>query len=131
MQTVDRAKAIPPASKPRAADVAYKTLENMIVKLALKPGAPVVESELIEATGLGRTPLREALLRMSTNGLILPMPRRGLVVSDIEAAEHLTLLETRRVLERLIAASAARRGCARRSSRRRPGCAAAARAAPR
>lgn len=95
--------------KMRAADVAYDVLENLIVTLQIKPGMPVVEADLIEMTGLGRTPLREALMRMSTNGLIVQLPRRGLIISDIEAAGHITLLETRRVLERLIAASAARR----------------------
>lgn len=106
----DAAEKTPaPAPKLRAADVAYDALENMIVTLQLKPGAPVVESELVDLTGLGRTPLREALMRMSSNGLIQQMPRRGLIISDIEAAGHMTLIETRRVLERLIAASAARR----------------------
>lgn len=99
----------PAAPKQRAADVAYDLLESMIVTLQLKPGMPIVEAELVTATGLGRTPLREALMRMSTNGLIVQLPRRGLIVSDIELAEHLSLIETRRVLERLIAASAARR----------------------
>ncbi|BBB61738.1 GntR family transcriptional regulator [Undibacterium sp. TC4M20W] len=97
------------APKLRAADVAYDAIESMIVTLQLKPGSPVVESELVERTGLGRTPLREALMRMSSNGLIQQMPRRGLIISDIEAAEHMTLIETRRVIERLIGASAARR----------------------
>lgn len=95
--------------KLRAADVAYDTIESMIVTLQLKPGTPIVESELVEITGLGRTPLREALMRMSSNGLIVQLPRRGLIISDIEAAEHMTLIETRRVIERLIASSAARR----------------------
>jgi DNA-binding GntR family transcriptional regulator len=99
----------PLLQKLRAADVAYDALESMIVTLQLKPGAPIVEADLIAATGMGRTPLREALVRMSSNGLIMQLPRRGLFVSDIEAAEHLTLIETRRVLERLIAASSARR----------------------
>ncbi|MDO8178145.1 MAG: GntR family transcriptional regulator [Undibacterium sp.] len=95
--------------KLRAADLAYDAIESMIVTLQLKPGMPIVESELIELTGLGRTPLREALMRMSSNGLIVQLPRRGLIISDIEAAGHMTLIETRRVIERLIATSAARR----------------------
>jgi len=100
---------VTPQSKMRAADVAYDAIESMIVTLQLKPGAPIVESDLIEITGLGRTPLREALMRMSSNGLIVQLPRRGLIVKDIEAAEHVTLIETRRVIEKLIASSAARR----------------------
>lgn len=100
-------KPAPP--KLRAADVAYDAIESMIVTLQLKPGTPIVEAELVEITGLGRTPLREALMRMSSNGLIVQLPRRGLIISDIEAAGHMTLIETRRVIERLIAGSAARR----------------------
>jgi len=96
-----------PVAKKRAADVAYDALESMIVTMELKPGAPIIEATLIEKTGLGRTPLREALMRMSSNGLILQMPRRGLVVSDIDASAHLSLIETRRVLERLITQNAA------------------------
>ena len=95
--------------KLRAADIAYDAIESMIVTLQLKPGTPIIESDLIKLTGLGRTPLREALMRMSSNGLILQLPRRGLIISDIEAGEHITLIETRRVLERLIAFSASRR----------------------
>jgi DNA-binding GntR family transcriptional regulator len=99
----------PAPLKLRAADVAYEAIESMIINLQLKPGSPIVESELVALTGMGRTPLREALMRMSSNGLILQLPRRGLVVSDIEAAEHMTLIETRRAVERLISSSAAKR----------------------
>ena len=93
----------------RVADQAYDALESMIATLVLKPGAPIVEAELIERTGLGRTPTREALMRLVSNGLIVQLPRRGLRVSDIWLAEHLDLVEARRVLERLIAATSARR----------------------
>lgn len=93
----------------RVADQAYDAIESMIATLVLKPGAPIVEAELIERTGLGRTPTREALMRLVANGLIVQLPRRGLRVSDIQLAEHLDLLEARRVLERLIACSSARR----------------------
>ncbi|MDT8999830.1 GntR family transcriptional regulator [Paucibacter sp. APW11] len=89
--------------------MAYDAIESMIATLVLKPGAPIVEAELIERTGLGRTPTREALMRLVANGLIVQLPRRGLLVSDIQLAEHLDLLEARRTLERLIAQTSARR----------------------
>ncbi|ARP83573.1 GntR family transcriptional regulator [Bordetella genomosp. 8] len=95
--------------KRRAADVAYDAVESMIATLQLQPGSPVVEAELVQRTGLGRTPLREALLRMVSAGLITQEPRRGLRVSTVELADHLDLLQTRRSLERLIATAAARR----------------------
>lgn len=97
------------APKRRAADVAYDRLEELISTLQLKPGAQVVEAELIERTGLSRTPLREALLRMVSTGLIVQQPRRGLLISSIDLADHLDVVQTRRALEGLIAGCSARR----------------------
>ncbi|OZI62364.1 GntR family transcriptional regulator [Bordetella genomosp. 11] len=95
--------------KRRAADVAYDAVESMIATLELQPGSPVVEADLVQRTGLGRTPLREALLRMVTAGLITQEPRRGLRVSNVQLSDHLDLIQTRRALEQLIATAAARR----------------------
>ena len=53
--------------------------------------------------------VREALLRMISIDLIVQQPRRGLLVSNIDLAEHLDVIQTRRVLENLLAACAARR----------------------
>ncbi|CAM5200169.1 DNA-binding GntR family transcriptional regulator OS=Castellaniella defragrans OX=75697 GN=HNR28_002600 PE=4 SV=1 [Castellaniella defragrans] len=97
------------APKVRATEAAYDQIEQMIATLRLEPNQPIVESDLIEMTGLGRTPIREALMRLVASGLIEQQPRRGLRVSEIRIAEHLILIETRRVLERLIAGSSARR----------------------
>ena len=95
--------------KRRAADVAYDAIEAMISTLQLQPGSPVVEADIADSTGLGRTPVREALLRMVSIGLIVQLPRRGLQVSNIDLADHLDVIQTRRTLERLIASCAARR----------------------
>ncbi len=100
------------APKRRAADVAYDAIETMVATLALQPGSAVVEAEIAAATQLGRTPVREALLRMVSIGLITQQPRRGLQVSNIDLADHLDVIQTRRVLERLLAACAARRATA-------------------
>ena len=99
--------------KRRAADVAYDAIETMISTLQIEPGTPVVEAAIVESTGLGRTPVREALLRMVSIGLIVQQPRRGLLVSNIDLADHLDVIQTRRVLESLIAACSARRATAK------------------
>ena len=98
--------------KRRAADVAYDAIEALISTMRLEPGSPVVEGELVELTGLGRTPVREALLRMTAIGLITQQPRRGLLVSNIDLADHLDVIHTRRVLEEVIARCSARRASA-------------------
>lgn len=101
-----------PHAKRRAADIAYDAIETMLSTLAIAPGSPVVEADIVALTGLGRTPVREALLRMVTSGLIVQQPRRGLLVSNIDLAEHLDVVQTRRALECLIAACSARRATA-------------------
>ncbi|QOF78535.1 GntR family transcriptional regulator [Variovorax sp. 38R] len=101
-----------PPPKRRAADLAYDAIEALLSTMQLEPGSQIVEAELAERTGLGRTPVREALMRMVSIGLIVQQPRRGLLVSTIDLADHLDVIQTRRVLEQLIAACAARRATA-------------------
>ncbi len=64
---------------------------------------------LAERLGIGRTPIREALQRLARERLVTILPRRGVVVSSIDVAAQLRLLEVRRELERLVARGAARR----------------------
>ena len=90
-------------------ELAYAQLEEMIVTLKLQPGRVVSEGELSVLTGIGRTPIREALQRLAREKLVSILPRRGIVVTDINVGSQLKLLEVRRELERLIARSAARR----------------------
>jgi DNA-binding GntR family transcriptional regulator len=81
----------------------------MIVTLKLAPGAAVSEAELSQSLGIGRTPIREALQRLARESLVAIIPRRGIIVSEINVTKQLKLLEVRRELERMIARSAARR----------------------
>ena len=77
--------------------------------LKLSPGAVVSEKALAERLGIGRTPIREALQRLMRERLVTILPRRGIMVSEINVKSQLRLLEVRRELERLISKRAARR----------------------
>ena len=90
-------------------DRAYNDLESMIVTLKLAPGSAVSEAALSERLGIGRTPIREALQRLARERLVTILPRRGIIVSEINIKSQLRLLEVRREVERLVARSAARR----------------------
>jgi len=90
-------------------DRAYDKVEAMIVSLELSPGTIFSESELAERIGIGRTPLREALQRLASERLVTALPRRGMLVAEINASEYLNLLQTRASLDKLIAKQAARR----------------------
>jgi DNA-binding GntR family transcriptional regulator len=90
-------------------DKAYAQIEELIVTLQLPPGTVLSELVLADRLGIGRTPIREALQRLSRDGLVNILPRRGVLVSDIDLRAQLRLLEVRRELERLMARSAAER----------------------
>ncbi len=93
-------------------DKAYALLEELIVTLQLPPGAVLSEIVLAKRLATGRTPIREALQRLSRDGLVNILPRRGVLVSDIDLSAQLRLLEVRRELERLMARGAAKRATA-------------------
>jgi DNA-binding GntR family transcriptional regulator len=104
-----RASVLDFAPAQSLSDRAYGEIEEMIVTLRLAPGSAISESELSAHLGIGRTPIREALQRLARERLVSIFPRRGIIVTEINVASQLRLLETRRELERLIARSAARR----------------------
>jgi len=89
---------------------AWRALEEEIVTLRIPPGSVVSEAGLSARLGLGRTPVREALQRLASEGLVQILPRRGIIVTEIDVAAQLRLLEVRREIERLLARSAAKRG---------------------
>ncbi len=88
---------------------AYDEIEERIVTLVLRPGEVLSEGVLVEALGIGRTPVREALQQLAREGLVVVIPRRGVMVSEIDVKSQLELLIVRRELERLMARLAAER----------------------
>jgi DNA-binding GntR family transcriptional regulator len=60
-------------------------------------------------TGIGRTPIREAIQRLAREHLVQVLPQRGVLISEIDVGKQLRLVETRREIERLICRSAAKR----------------------
>ncbi|MGI9386175.1 MAG: GntR family transcriptional regulator, partial [Methyloligellaceae bacterium] len=90
-------------------DQAYAQLEELIVTLQLPPGEVLSESFLARRLAIGRTPIREALQRLAREGLIVILPRKGILVSDINPRKQLLVLEVRRELERLLSRSGAAR----------------------
>jgi DNA-binding GntR family transcriptional regulator len=96
-------------SQPSQADVAYEALRDMLIALDIPPGSPIVESELMSAVGVGRTPLREALNRLEADRLVNIFPRRGTFAADINLADLALITDLREELEGHAAARAAER----------------------
>lgn len=66
------------------AKLVYDTLRDEILDLALPPGSPVDEAQLAERFDMSRTPIREALVRLSGEGLIDTLPNRSTMVANID-----------------------------------------------
>ena len=96
-------------AKESLSEQAYRLIRGMIVRLELTPGAVVREDELQEQLEIGRTPIREALQRLARDQFLIVIPRRGMIVSNIDIAELSTLYETRAILEPYVARSAGNR----------------------
>lgn len=85
--------------KPRKADIAYEALRQQILSLELEPGSLIDERQLIERLDIGRTPVREAIQRLTYEGMIIHNPRRGSWVSPLSLTEFQAMVEARRMLE--------------------------------
>jgi DNA-binding GntR family transcriptional regulator len=91
------------------ADRAYLAIRDLIVSLELPPGAIIDERQLIESLGIGRTPVREALRRLSQEQLVEVFPRRGMFVTGVDVRDLARISEVRVALEPEAARLAAER----------------------
>ena len=94
----------------RASERAYGILRDEIVRWELQPGTVLAEVELAERLDMSRTPVREALARLSADGLVVAIGGRGLEVASMDADDIAALYELRQALESQAARLAARRG---------------------
>lgn len=94
----------------RASERAYATLLDEIQTGALAPGTVLGEVEQSTRLGVSRTPLREALRRLASDGLVVQASARVTVVAGIDADDIRALFELRQALETQAARNAARRG---------------------
>ncbi|MBN9459117.1 MAG: GntR family transcriptional regulator [Bosea sp.] len=62
----------------------YEMLRAEILSLALSPGSPIDEVQLAERFGMSRTPIREALVRLASEGLVETLPNRSTLVANID-----------------------------------------------
>lgn len=79
-------------SKPKTAErkrgsgaqFVYSILRDEILDLTLLPGSPIDEIRLSERLSMSRTPIREALVRLASEGLVTTLPNRSTVVANID-----------------------------------------------
>lgn len=91
---------------------AYNSILEMIANGALRPGERTSVISLANRLGLGRTPVKEAITRLETGGLLVVKGRSGTSVAAIDAEKVQHLFSIRRLLEDYAAAEAVKRATA-------------------
>ena len=94
---------------PRDEGELYALLLDAIDSGGYAPGARLIETELAERFGVSRTPVREALQRLESEGVVARDGRRGVIVASLDYDQLGELYDLREVVEGLAARLAARR----------------------
>ena len=84
-------------------DQAFQWLKKKIITLEYPMGSALVENDICQALGMGRTPVREAIQQLAAEGLVSILPRKGTFVSNVSFWDFEKLLETRVMLETHVA----------------------------
>lgn len=89
---------------------AYKLIMNKILRNEYVPGQKISQKEIENELQLGRTPIREALLRLRREGLIYTIPQSGTFITKIDLDTAINARYVREHLEKKIVAEAANLG---------------------
>lgn len=93
----------------KAVEKAYLMVRDRIVRGVYSPGLRVTEKEIADATGVSRTPVREALRRLQADGFVKVIPNAGAVVTEWTDNNMRDVFELRALLESYGAQRAAER----------------------
>lgn len=84
-------------------------LAQLVLAHRVLPGQKIPMDDIAEQIGTSRTPVREALRLLETEGLVEALPNRGFIVRRLEADEVAQLYDARRCIEPFVAAEACRK----------------------
>ena len=102
-----RSRTVRKAEAHSQGDTAYAELKRRIIHCALAPGERFTEAQLASETGIGKTPVREALTRLIQEGLVGSIPGHGYEVTPITLGDVHDLFSFRRIVESAAAQLAA------------------------
>lgn len=78
----------------------YEKLRRAILSLSVQPGENLEEKELVERFGISRTPVREALIRLAADGLVVLLPNRGARVAAVDLGDFPRYVEAYDLIQR-------------------------------
>jgi len=85
--------------KASLAERAYDTIQEKIITMALEPGQRVDEKQLVRELEIGRTPIREALLRLASECLVEAQPNKGFIIRPLTLQNIKAMFEALHVLD--------------------------------
>ena len=88
-----------PAPEQNLNDIAYAAIKDDIISCVLEPGADISEGVLVARYGLGKAPIRSAMMRLRQEGLIVSRGRQGNAVSAVTLRDIQEIFQLRLVLE--------------------------------
>ncbi len=97
-------------SAPAASERAYDVTKHRILRGSYEGGSLISEGEIADSLHISRTPVREAFLRLQSEGLLKLYPKKGAMVVPVSNHEIEMVFETRLVLERFAIEKAMRNG---------------------
>lgn len=98
-RTRDTARAGGDRSSESLGHVVYEELRKRIIEGSLQPGQRLREAEIAKSLRVSRTPVREALKRLGSEGLFEYLPNRGAVVAGLTPQQAIELYTLRELLE--------------------------------
>ena len=87
----------------------YDEIKRRIITLEIKPGEIIDEKKLMVELEVGRTPVREALLMLKNENLVVSLPNKSSYVKEITLKDVKDLSESLMSIEKLVTALAAQR----------------------
>ena len=79
--------------------IAYETIVRKIICLEYQPSQHLEENQLVEDLGIGRTPIREALVRLHSEKMVESHPKKGVVVRPITLQKTKAMFESMKIME--------------------------------
>lgn len=91
--------------------IAYETIARKIICLEYQPGQYLEENQLADDLGIGRTPVREALVRLQGENMIESQPNKGVIVRPITLQNTKAMFESMHIFEFGVADVAVMKDC--------------------
>ena len=80
----------------------YERLRERIVRMEIEPGSYLDELRLVDEFGVSRTPIREAIIRLASENLVVMLPNRGAQVAPLDMEELREFFEAFDLFQRAV-----------------------------